>query len=130
MKLIFKPGDTRHFSRVVTKADCASFESGLVHPVYATFALARDAEWCCRLFVLDMKEDDEEGIGTMLTIEHLAPALVGATVDFTATVASIQGNEIICQYEAYVGARLIAKGKQGQKILPKQQLEKIFERLL
>src|SRR5690606_32941457 len=49
MRQIFKSGDIKTFERQVTKADCAMFDSGPVHPVYATFALARDAEWCCRL---------------------------------------------------------------------------------
>ena len=126
MKNIFKPGDQKYFSRVVRAEDCAAFENGAVHPVYSTFALARDAEWCCRLFVLDMKEEDEEGIGTMVSVEHLAPAKQGSTVDFTATVLSLQGHEIICSYEARIGDRVIATGRQGQKILTKEKLERLF----
>jgi hypothetical protein len=69
---------------LVLNEDCASFESGNVHPVYATFALGRDAEWACRLFVLEMKEAYEEGIGTFLTIHHKSPALVGSNVLFNS----------------------------------------------
>ncbi|MBO9155084.1 thioesterase family protein [Chitinophaga sp. GCM10012297] len=125
----FKPGDVKTFERQVTKADCALFDSGPVHPVYATFALARDAEWCCRLFVLEMKEEDEEGIGTMLSVQHVSPAPEGAVVLFTATVKSLRGNEIICSFEARCGERLIASGEQGQKILKKTKLENLFRAL-
>lgn len=125
----FKPGDVKTFERLVTKADCALFDSGPVHPVYATFALARDAEWCCRLFVLEMKEEDEEGIGTMLSVQHVSPAPEGAVVSFTATVKSLRGHEIICSYEARCGERLIASGEQGQKILKKNKLENLFRAL-
>mgnify|MGYP000367271629 CR=1 FL=1 len=59
----FKDGDQLQYEHTVTEQDLASFASGNVHPVYATFSVARDAEWCCRLFVLEMKEADEEGIG-------------------------------------------------------------------
>lgn len=124
-----QPGDERRFTRQVRPEDCAAFDSGSVHPVYATFALARDAEWCCRLFVLDMKTAEEEGIGTMLTVEHLSPALQGATVEFTAIAESITGHEIICTYEARCNGRLVAKGRQGQKILKKEKLERLFQSL-
>ncbi|CAL1516886.1 thioesterase, FlK family [Chitinophaga sp. MM2321] len=127
MRPLFQPGDTRHFSRIVRQEDCASFDSGLVHPVYATFALARDAEWCCRLFVLEMKEEDEEGIGTRLTIEHSSPAPLGSQVDFTATIVVVQQHEISCSYEARVGEKIIATGIQVQKILKKTRINGLLD---
>ncbi len=129
MKNPFKVGDKKSFSKIVGHADTANFDSGQVHPVYATFAVGRDAEWCCRLFVLEMKEDDEEGIGTFLSIEHQSPALENSQVIFTASVESITKNEIICCYEAKVGERLIAIGRQGQKILKKEKIERLFNSL-
>lgn len=129
MKNIFSEGDKKSFRKKVTKEDTAAFDSGQVHPVYSTFALVRDAEWTCRLFVLEMKEEDEEGIGTMVKVEHLSPALLDSEVLFEATVKFIERNEIICTFEAKVGERLIAKGEQGQKILKKEKLEKLFDKL-
>jgi predicted thioesterase len=76
-----------------------------------------------------MKEDDEEGIGTFLSIEHQSPALINSQVIFTARVESISKNEIICSYEAKVGERLIAVGRQGQKILKKVKINQIFNSL-
>lgn len=98
----------------------------MVHPVYATFALARDAEWACRLFVLDMKEADEEGIGTFVTVQHQSPALLGQTVTFVATITELKGNSIVCTYTAHVGSRLVATGEQGQKILKRDRLQQLF----
>lgn len=129
MKNPFKPGDKKLYNKIVVKSETATFDSGLVHPVYATFILGKDAEWCCRLFVLEMKENDEEGIGTFLTVTHHSPAMIGSQVDFISTVKSIIGNEIICAYEAKVGDRLIANGETGQKILKKEKLEKLFSNL-
>lgn len=125
----FQTGDKKAFQRVVQQEDCATFESGNVHPVYSTFALARDAEWTCRLFVLEMKESDEEGIGTFIHVEHHAPALAGEQVNFEARLESAQKNEVICTFTAHCGDRLIASGKQGQKILKKEKLLRIFEQL-
>lgn len=130
MNEVFKPGDQKSYSITVQETDTAAFEEeGEVHPVYATFALARDAEWTCRLFVLAMKEDHEEGIGTYITVNHDSPALIGSAVQFIATVKKVEENAIICSHEAYSGDRLIAYGEQGQKILPKKKLNALFTQL-
>lgn len=122
----FQIGSVKTYTKLVEQADTATFESGEVHPVYATFALGRDAEWACRLFVLEMKEDDEEGIGTFLKIEHASPALLGSTVVFEATLQSAIGNSVICSFTAKVGDRVVAFGETGQKILKKEKLNAIF----
>ena len=121
----FKTGDQKVYKHLVTDADVAKFSSGLVHPFYATFALGRDAEWAGRLFVLEMKEDDEEGIGTYLTIEHKSPAFLGDEVVIVATLESVERNSVDCSYIARVGERIIAEGTTGQKILKKTKLEAI-----
>ncbi len=125
----FQPGDIKIYKVVVVPQDTAVFDSGEVHPVYATFALGRDAEWACRLFVLEMKEPDEEGIGTFLRVNHHSPALVGNEVIFEAKVKSVEKNEITCSFEARVDQRLIASGETGQKILKKNRLEQLFNSL-
>lgn len=129
MKNPFTPGDTRTYTKIVEQADTAVFDTGEVHPVYATFALGRDAEWACRLFVLEMKDEDEEGIGTFLHVEHVSPALPGSEVIFYAVLKSVARNEVICSYETKAGDRIIAKGETGQKILKKEKLEKLFSQL-
>ena len=126
---LFKVGDEMTFELIVQSSDTATFETGIVHPVYATFALGRDAEWCCRLFVLAMKEEDEEGIGTFLTINHVSPALVGSEIKITSVIKSLERNEIVCGYEVKCGERLVAHGEQGQKILKKAKLERLFAEL-
>ena len=130
MKQIFAPGSSMTYTKVVTQQDIAAFESGAVHPVYATFAIARDAEWAGRLFVLEMKDDDEEGIGTSVQIDHHSPALVGETVVYEAIIDELYKNVVGCTFSAYVGHRLIASGRTGQKILKKDKLEQLFAGIL
>ncbi len=130
MKLLFKQGDTVHFTKVVSIDEIASFESGTVHDVYSTFALARDAEWSGRLFVLEMKEEGEEGIGTRITVEHKSPAFVGQELTFIATFEEINDrHEIITSYQVFCGQRLVAEGMQGQRILKKEKIDAIFASL-
>jgi len=110
----------------VQPEEIAAFESGVVHHVYATFSLAKDAEWSTRLFVLEMKEADEEGIGTFIEIYHRSPALVGETVVFEASLDAVNGNEVICSFRALCGERLIAEGRTGQKILKKEKINRLM----
>ncbi|MBI1767375.1 MAG: hypothetical protein HY015_05400 [Bacteroidetes bacterium] len=127
MKNIFKTGDQKSFKRTVQENDCAIFNGELLHRVCSTFALARDFEWSSRLFFIEMKEDDEEGVGTMLSIEHKSPAFIGEEVTFTATIETIFKNELICTIEAKVGDRIIATGKTGQKMLKREKLKVLFK---
>ncbi len=129
MKNIYQIGDTKTFQKRIEKTDLAEFELENVHEVYSTFALGRDAEWTCRLFVLDMKEVHEEGIGTFLNIKHISPALLGQIVFFEAKIFIVTRNIIECTFTAKVGERLIAEGQQGQKIVAKEKLSRIFEEL-
>lgn len=126
MKNIFKKGDKKVYSKIVASADQAIFHDELLHPVCSTFALARDFEWSSRLFFLEMKEDDEEGVGTSLQIDHRSPAFVGEEMIITATVEDATGREFICTIEARVGDRLVATGRTGQKMLKKNKLKEIF----
>ncbi|MBA3675710.1 MAG: hypothetical protein H0W75_12285 [Chitinophagaceae bacterium] len=126
MKNIFKPGDQKIYKKIIDKTDTAEFFTGMVHPVYSTFSIARDAEWSGRLFVLELREDDEEGIGTSIKVNHHAPAFPGEEVVFTATLQSIIQQEIITIYKVEAGNRLIATGDQGQKIFKRNKLEKLF----
>jgi fluoroacetyl-CoA thioesterase len=128
MKQMFSTGDEKTYTRRVTSEDFASFHGKVVHPVLSTFSLARDAEWTTRLFVIDMRDDDEEGIGTFVNVEHVAPALEGDEVVYVGRVQRIDGNNIVCSVEAHVGAKLIARATTGQKVLPKTKLNKILGR--
>lgn len=129
MKTGFQVGDVRQHSHQVSEVDFATFQENTVHQVCSTFALAREMEWSSRLFVLEMKEPHEEGVGTQLEILHHAPAFLGEVLQLTATINSIKGHELICDIEVRVGDRLVATGKTGQKILNKEKVSQIFTRL-
>lgn len=125
----FQPGDIQTYSTQVTEEKLARFEAGLVHPVYSTFALAKDAEWACRLFVLQMKEAGEEGIGSFISVEHMAPAPLGAEIVITATLVEVVKNKIHCRYAVHNGNRLIATGEQTQKIIAKDKFDQLLAEL-
>ena len=126
MKQIFSKGDRKVYKKIVTEDDIVLFPVGRLHAVYSTFALGRDFEWSSRLFVNDMLEDEEEGVGTVLHINHRGPAFPGEEVELTATVDKLEKNELLCTIEARVKDRVIADGMTGQKILKKERLKALF----
>lgn len=129
MKSVCAVGDIRKITKIVTEADLATFETGNVHPFYATFALGRDVEWACRQFVLDMKDDDEEGIGTFLNITHKSPAMLGDEVEIRAMLTELHGNTVNCSFVVMVSDRLVAEGTQGQKILKREKLDRLIDQI-
>lgn len=124
---IYQVGDTVSLHFVVGDSDLAAFNGERVHPFYSTFALGRDAEWTCRQFVLNMKEDDEEGIGSFLNIRHKSPALLGEQVTITAQIIVLEGNRIDCSFRVEINERLIAEGEQGQRILKKTKIDQLIQ---
>lgn len=129
MKKVFKPGDYKTHDFQVTEEHLASFDAGMVHPVCSTFVLAREMEWSSRLFVLDMCDEQEEGLGTMLHIDHKSPAMSGEQVTIKAKYKSLVGNDLTCDIQVNVNERLIATGQTGQKILSKKKISQIFTSL-
>jgi len=122
-------GDKKVFTHIVRAEDVASFNAGTVHNVCSTFTLAKHIEWVSRLFIIDIKFEDEEGIGTMIKINHLSPAFVNQMLVFEATVISIVKNELICEVAVSNKNRLIAKAETGQKLLKKDRIKEIFSSL-
>lgn len=121
-------GTVRIFRKTVAAEDLAHFDAGAVHDVYSTFALARDAEWSGRLLVLEMKEEGEEGIGTGLSIEHLGPAFLDEEVVLESTLTEINRSEVVSEFTVSVDARPVARGTQRQKVLPKEKIQRAFEK--
>jgi predicted thioesterase len=126
MKNLFNVNDKKQHYKIVGASDLASFELGMVHPFCSTFVMAREMEWSSRMFVLEMLDEDEEGIGTKLEINHLSPALEGEELIIQATITSLEQHEIICKIKVTVGERLIARGITGQKILKKTKLANLI----
>jgi fluoroacetyl-CoA thioesterase len=129
MKSNCSVGEIRILKKVVSNEDLATFETGNVHPFYSTFSLGRDVEWACRQFVLEMKEDDEEGIGTFLNISHKSPALLGDTIEIRAMLTELEGNTVNCSFVVMVSDRLVAEGTQGQKILKKEKVLRLIDQI-
>ncbi len=62
--------------------------------VYATPALIQDIEQTCRDFLLEHLEDGEDTLGTEVNIKHLAPTLLGMSVEVSAEISEFKGRAV------------------------------------
>jgi predicted thioesterase len=115
-------GATAVLDVVVTEAMTVDFdELGPVHPVYATYSMARHFEEAGRKLLLAHLEPGEAGIGTAVSVEHLAPAWPGDEVRVTARCAGVRGNRLTCACSAVDAAgRELGRGTTVQAVLPEE----------
>ena len=73
-------------------------------------------------------EEDEEGIGSFLSIDHCAPAAVGKTVLVEATVTEVDDTSVVCSISATIGLLTCATGKQIQRVLPSASISALIDR--
>ena len=99
-------------------------ELGPVHPVYATYSMAKHFEEAGRKLLLRHLEPGEAGIGTALSVEHLAPAWVGDRIRVTARCVEVADNRLTCALTAVdASGRLLGRGTTGQAVLPEAVVE-------
>ena len=131
MKPGFDPGIAREMSIQVTEDMCPAFNGVVVHRCYSTWSIAHHFELAARMVLVDFLEPHEEGIGSHVSIDHLAPCPVGQTVRVRAELTQVLRERhvrVICDVTAYHGDKLLAKGKQIQIVMDKEFLKRHIER--
>lgn len=132
MKSSLQLGNTAEHVITVTEDMCPAFDGVVVHRVYSTWSMAHHMEIAARKVLAPHLEEHEEGIGSHLSINHLAPTPLGHRVRVVAEAVEISPTTLGCDVNAYhvreIGEKLIGKGKQVQRILPKEKLRQLIER--
>lgn len=128
MKPSLKLGNSAEVTITVTTDMCPAFDGVVVHRVYSTWSMAHHMELAARKVLAPHLEDHEEGIGSHLSIDHVAPAPLGHVVLVAATAIEIGPTALVCDVIAYDGERVIGRGKQVQRILPRTKLMALIER--
>ena len=102
-------------------------ELGRLHPVYATYQLARHFEEAGRKVLLPHLEPGEEGIGSAVSVEHTASALPGMRVTVTATLDRVEGRRLFVNVRAVneLGDE-VGRGSTVQVVLPRERIERGF----
>ena len=133
MKPSLKLGNTAEVIITVTEDMCPAFDSVIVHPVYSTWSMAHHMEIAARKVLKDHLQDHEEGIGSHLEINHLAPTPLGHQVRLVAEAVELGPTNLTCTIIAYHlkpngEEKIVGKGTQTQRILPKKLLANLIQR--
>lgn len=128
MKPTLKVGNTAEVTALVTEDMCPAFDGVIVHRVYSTWSMAHHMEVAARKVLSPCLQEDEEGIGSHISIDHLAPTPVGRTVRIVARAVEVSETTLVCEVKAYDGDRLVGRGRQIQRVLPKKKLKSLIER--
>lgn len=126
-------GNRAELTITVTDDMCPSWDGVVVHPVYSTWSMGHHFELAARKVLKDHLDDEEEGIGSHLSIDHVAPAPLGQEVRLVAEVTDIDDTTVVCELVAYLvrpggDERIIGRGRQVQRILPKARLASLIKR--
>jgi len=126
MKPSMQIGNTATVEFIVSEKMQPRFDGIIIHPVCSTWDLAHQFEIASRKALVPHLEDGEEGIGTHLSIDHLAPALLGQKVTITSTVIKIDESTVICSIQGKCGNSIIATGEQIQRVFPIEVVDRII----
>jgi fluoroacetyl-CoA thioesterase len=118
-------GETATLDVVVIPAHTVDFdELGKVHPVYATYTMAKHFEEAGRKLLVPHLEPGEAGIGASVSVEHLAPSWVGDELRVTARCVEVRDGRLTCECRATDSyGRELGRGTTVQAVLPAAVVE-------
>lgn len=125
MKESLRPGLSR-VNRIEVDRDRTIGFMGEEGRVYGTPYLVRDIEMTCRQLILDHGDAGEDSVGTDVAIKHLAPTLLGMSVEITVTVNAVEGRKVTFGISAKDSLDDICAGTHGRFVV---DVNKTVERL-
>jgi predicted thioesterase len=126
------PADfTQTLTITVTDEMTVNFdELGPLHPVYATYWMAKHFEEAGRKIIVHFLEDGEGGIGSEVSVRHVGSALPGMRVTITARHDRTEGRRVYAVMEAVTElGDVIGTGSSTQVFMPQERIESNFETL-
>jgi len=125
MKASLRPGVSRTSLLTVDRDRSIDF-MGEDGRVYGTPYLVRDIEQTCRDLLLEHGEAGEDSVGTDIAIRHVAPTLLGMSVEITVTVKAVEGHKVSFDVSAKDEIEPICSGTHGRFVV---DVGKTIERL-
>ena len=93
---------------------------------YATPSMILDIEHTCRELILEHADAGEDSVGMEVAVKHLAPTLMGMTVEVTARVTAAEERKIIFEVEVKDELDKVGAGSHTRFVVEKA---KTFDRL-
>lgn len=91
--------------------------------VYATPMLVRDIEMACRELLLTHLDLGEDSVGTRIELDHLAPTLLGMSVEIRVTIAEVSGRAVTLDFEGWDSVEAICRGKHQRFVVDVKKTE-------
>jgi fluoroacetyl-CoA thioesterase len=127
MKTTIQVGNIESVSFIVTQQMQAQFNDRVIHPVCSTWDMAHQFEIAARKALEEHLDDNEQGIGSSISIEHVKPAPLGAEVEVVATITELDETSVVCEIVATVLGTICATGKQVQRVLPSSTITRLID---
>lgn len=125
MKADLRPGVSRT-SQITVDRDRSIGFMGEEGRVYGTPYLVRDIEQTCRDLLLEHGDAGEDSVGTDISIKHVAPTLLGMSVEIRVTVSAVDGRKVSFDVTATDDVEPICSGTHGRFVV---DVGKTIERL-
>lgn len=125
MKADLRPGISRT-SQITVDRDRSIGFMGEEGRVYGTPYLVRDIEQTCRDLLLEHGDAGEDSVGTDIAIKHVAPTLLGMSVEIRVTVSAVDGRKVSFDVTATDDVEPICSGTHGRFVV---DVGKTIERL-
>jgi fluoroacetyl-CoA thioesterase len=93
MKPGLRPGVSR-VNRITIDPERTISFMGDEARTYATPAMIRDIEYTCRDLIMEHADAGEDSVGMEVAVKHLAPTLLGMTVEITVRVLAVDGRKV------------------------------------
>jgi predicted thioesterase len=125
MKASLQPGVTRVKQIEVDRPRTIGF-MGEEARTYATPSMILDIEHTCRELIIEHADAGEDSVGMEVNVKHLAPTLMGMTVEITVKVISVEGRKVQFEVAAKDEFDAIGSGTHTRFVVDKA---KTFERI-
>jgi len=94
--------------------------------VYGTPSMVEDIEYTCHELIQSHLDEDENSVGTHVSVDHLGATLEGDTVEVKVGVINIDGRRVSFEAEVKDTLEVVGRGKHSRFIV---DINKTFERL-
>jgi fluoroacetyl-CoA thioesterase len=125
MKDSLRPGAAR-VERITVDRDRTISFLGEDARVYATPRLVSDIEFTCRNLILEHADPGEDSVGMEIALKHLAPSLLGMTVEIAVRVAAVDRRKVTFEVSARDELDEISAGTHTRFVV---DVNKTIERL-
>ena len=125
MQPSLRPGASRTNRIVVGRERTIAF-MGEEARTYATPSMILDIEHTCRELILEHASAGEDSVGMEVAVKHLAPTLMGMTVEITVRVTAVDGRKVFFETSVKDELDHVGAGTHTRFVVDKA---KTFERL-